>query len=108
MSSTSSRMSSTSFQSLNSSTPSKISSTSYRPDIKNIELDITIFRAKNLVANDGSLFGKKKSSDPYVRIFWGGEKCGKTKTIGKTLSPEWNLHPKNSECNVSAISFMNF
>ena len=99
MSSTSSRISSTSFQSLHSSTPSKISSTSYRPDIKNIELDITIFRARNLVANDGSLFGKKKSSDPYARIFWGGKKCGKTKAIGKTLSPEWN---ENFKINIES------
>ena len=99
MSSTSSRLSSASFQSLQSSTPSKVSSTSYRPNIKNIELDITIFRARNLIANDGSLFGKKKSSDPYVRIFWGGEKCGKTKAIGKNLSPEWN---ENFKINVES------
>ena len=99
MSSTSSRISSASFQSLHSSTPSKVSSTSYLPDIKNIELDITVFKARNLMANDGSLFGKKKSSDPYVRIFWGGEKCGKTKAIGKTLSPEWN---ENFKINIES------
>ena len=99
MSSTSSRISLASFQSLHSSTPSKVSSTSYHADIKNIELDITVFRAKNLIANDGSLFGKKKSSDPYVRIFWGGKKCGKTKAIGKTLSPEWN---ENFKINVES------
>ena len=36
------------------------------------------------------MFSKKKSSDPYAIIYWGGEKCGRTKTIPKNLSPVWN------------------
>ena len=73
-----------------SSSSYSLSSSSNSAPIKNLELDITINQGRNLVPNDGSLFGKKKSSDPYAAIFWGGEKCGKTKKKGKTLFPEWN------------------
>lgn len=58
--------------------------------IREVELDITIIRGRDLVANEGNLFGKKKSSDPYAVIFWGGGKCGKTQTKSKTLNPDWN------------------
>jgi len=59
--------------------------------INGIEIDITLIQARNLIAKDTKgLFNKKKSSDPYAIIFWGGEKCGKTKTIDKTLNPGWN------------------
>jgi len=79
-----------------SSSSYSLSSSSYGPPIKNIELDITIIQGRNLVPNEGSLFGKKKSSDPYAAIFWGGEKCGKTKKKSKTLFPEWNENFKIS------------
>ena len=59
--------------------------------INGIEIDITISKGRNLIAKDsGGMFSKKKSSDPYAIIYWGGEKCGRTKTVDKSLSPEWN------------------
>ena len=59
--------------------------------INGIEIDVTIAQAKGLFAKDsGGMFSKKKSSDPYAIIYWGGEQCGRTKTISKNLSPVWN------------------
>ena len=59
--------------------------------IQGAEIVINVIKGRNLVAKDSSgLFGKKKSSDPYVKIFFGGKKFGKTRTIDKTLNPEWN------------------
>ena len=59
--------------------------------INGIEIDVTIVQARGIVGKDsGGLFSKKKSSDPYAIIYWGGEKCGRTKTISKNLSPVWN------------------
>jgi len=59
--------------------------------INGIEIDITLVQGRNLMAKDSKgMFSKKKTSDPYAIIYWGGEKCGKTKTIDKTLNPQWN------------------
>ena len=56
--------------------------------INGIEIDITLVQGRNLIAKDSKgLFNKKKTSDPYAIIYWGGEKCGKTKTIDKSLNP---------------------
>ena len=66
-------------------------SSAHLPAIEGAEIFVTVVKGKNLVAKDGSgLLGKKKSSDPYVKIFFGGKKIGKTRTIDKTLNPEWN------------------
>ena len=66
-------------------------SSTHLPAIQGLEVEISVIRGKDLVAKDSSgVFGKKKSSDPYVKIFFGGKNHGKTKTIDKTLAPEWN------------------
>ena len=59
--------------------------------IYNIALDVTLIRGRKLFANDsGGLFSRKKTSDPYAIIYWGGEEYARTKTIDNTLNPEWN------------------
>ena len=61
------------------------------PAIQGIDLVINVVKGRNLVAKDRSgVFGKKKASDPYVKVLFGGKKYGKTKDISKTLNPEWN------------------
>eukprot|EP00854_Cymbomonas_tetramitiformis_P021345 gene21345-25651_t len=53
------------------------------------ELDLTVVAGKDLAAKDKSWFGKG-TSDPYVIVSIGKDRLGKTKTIEKNLSPEWN------------------
>ena len=61
------------------------------PAIQGVDVTINVVQGRNLVAKDRSgLFGKKKSSDPYVKVLFGGKKQGKTREISKTLNPEWN------------------
>ncbi|KAL7541817.1 hypothetical protein ACHAWF_011680 [Thalassiosira exigua] len=36
------------------------------------------------------MFGKRTSSDPYVKVFYGAEVAGKTSVKKKNLNPEWN------------------
>ncbi|KAE8225894.1 hypothetical protein CF319_g1436 [Tilletia indica] len=48
-------------------------------------LTVTILSAKNLRAAD-----RNGKSDPYVKYRLNGKEVGKTKTIKKTLNPEWN------------------
>ena len=47
-------------------------------------LEVHIVRAKNLVAKDRNGF-----SDPYVQVHL-GQKKHRTKTLMRTLNPEWN------------------
>ena len=66
-------------------------SSSNLPAIQGVNIDINVIEGRNLVAKDSSgVFSKKKSSDPYVKVYFGGKKYGKTQTIDKTLSPSWN------------------
>lgn len=62
------------------------------------ELDVAIVAGEDLVPKDTSLFGKK-SSDPFVELWVGTQKLGKTKTIKKNLNPEWN---ESFKLNVNA------
>ena len=46
------------------------------PAIQGVQIDITVIEGRNLVAKDSSgIFSKKKSSDPYVKIHFGGKKA---------------------------------
>ena len=57
------------------------------PDLPPARLEITVLRARNLIAAD-----RGGTSDPYVRVHV-GESVGvgkKTKVQMKTLNPEWN------------------
>ncbi len=48
-------------------------------------VEVEVSRADDLPQAD--LLGK---SDPFVEIYCGGEKIGRTKTIWKTLNPKWD------------------
>ena len=66
-------------------------SSAHLPAIQGVDVTINVVQGRNLVAKDRSgLFGKKKSSDPYVKVLFGEKKIGKTRDISKTLDPEWN------------------
>eukprot|EP00538_Stauroneis_constricta_P012940 CAMPEP_0119571142 /NCGR_PEP_ID=MMETSP1352-20130426/43969_1 /TAXON_ID=265584 /ORGANISM="Stauroneis constricta, Strain CCMP1120" /LENGTH=587 /DNA_ID=CAMNT_0007620821 /DNA_START=31 /DNA_END=1794 /DNA_ORIENTATION=+ len=51
---------------------------------------ITIHGARDLVAKDKNMFGKKTTSDPYVKILAGKTKLAKTQVKPKNLSPTWD------------------
>jgi Ca2+-dependent lipid-binding protein len=59
------------------------------------KVTLTIIKGSSLKAMDSSMFSKKGSSDPYVKILCRDnttnklEVLGKTKTVKKTLNPEW-------------------
>lgn len=52
-------------------------------------LRIDLLEAKNLRAADRGLLGASKSSDPYVAFNLNGDRMFKSKTIKKTLNPNW-------------------
>lgn len=52
-------------------------------------LRVDLLSAKNLRAADRGLLGASKSSDPYVAFVLNGERIFKSKTIKKTLNPDW-------------------
>ena len=55
------------------------------------EIDILVISGTNLVPKDGGgLFTKSKSSDPYVKVVFGGKELGRTPHVEKTLNPSWN------------------
>lgn len=62
--------------------------------IDSLTLRVSIIQGSDLVAKDRNLFGKKTTSDPYVQVLLGSGRTyvpiGKTKTIYKNLSPQWN------------------
>ena len=81
-------------------------------------VQFNVFEAKDLVAKDRNMFGKKTSSDPYVEVSLictptktiPGKKStmqkialGKTQTIQKNLNPVWN-YAKVSQIPVSRMS----
>lgn len=43
-----------------------------------LTIKLNIVKAKDLVAKDKTLFGKKKASDPFIRIFVDDQKVGYT------------------------------
>jgi len=59
------------------------------PNLAGFKVELTIHKADGLLAKDRNMFGKKKTSDPYVKIFFKGESIGKTAVKKKTLEPEW-------------------
>eukprot|EP00804_Cyclotella_cryptica_P029949 CCRYP_020082-RA/>CCRYP_020082-RA protein AED:0.34 eAED:0.34 QI:0/0.5/0.66/1/0.5/0.33/3/143/639 len=66
------------------------------PPLAGIKATLTVHRANNLLAKDRNMFGRKTSSDPYVKIFYMGEPLGKTSVKKKSLAPEWNFKLKHT------------
>ena len=54
-----------------------------------LKLDITVGAGRNLVVKDQSVLGAG-SSDPYVKVYFFGQKVGKTAVKKKNLNPVWN------------------
>lgn len=52
-------------------------------------LRVDLMSAKNLRAADKGLLGASKSSDPYVAFVLNGERQFKSKTVKKTVNPDW-------------------
>ncbi|KAG7348394.1 C2 domain containing protein [Nitzschia inconspicua] len=82
---------------------------------KYLQVRVTVLEGRNLVAKDKNLWGKNVSSDPYVIVFHGPNKLGKTSIVKKSLDPKWydkketfilNIIPqaldinKTIECNI--------
>ena len=59
-------------------------------NLAGLTIKLKIPQAKDLVAKDKSMFGKKTGSDPFIRIHVNGRQVGYTSTIKKTVNPEWN------------------
>ena len=60
------------------------------PPVAGLKATITLYQGRDLLAKDRNLFGKKKSSDPYVKVFFKDVLIGKTHVKKKTLEPQWN------------------
>lgn len=83
-----------------------------------LDIEVTIIRGEGLPAKDRNFLGKKTSSDPFVEIkthsslsdarIW--KSHARTKTISKSLAPEWNetfhFTLSNFSKNSSSISLI--
>uniref|UniRef100_A0A7S4I1A8 C2 domain-containing protein n=1 Tax=Odontella aurita TaxID=265563 RepID=A0A7S4I1A8_9STRA len=60
-------------------------------NLVSLNVTVRVIQGRNLVAMDRSLVTRKMtSSDPYVRVLFGGETRGKTPVVKKTLNPRWD------------------
>lgn len=98
----------------NGGTKSSTSETKWQDPIDRMIIQCQVLQAKDLVAKDRNLFGKRTSSDPYVQVSLlctpaskvPGKKMqvqkiklARTETMKKNLSPTWN------SSNTSAIPY---
>ena len=60
------------------------------PPLAGLRATITIYQAKDLLAKDRNIFGKRTTSDPYVKVFYKDVQIGKSQVKKKTLEPQWN------------------
>jgi len=58
-------------------------------DLVSLDVTIRIIQGRDLVAMDRNFKGKLSTSDPYVKVVFGGKKRGKTSVAKKTLNPQW-------------------
>ena len=65
------------------------------PNLAGLKVTLTVHSARGLLAKDRNLFGKKTSSDPYTKVFYGTKVVGKTSVKKKTLNPEWECRMKH-------------
>ena len=65
-------------------------------------ITISILEGRNLAPKDINIYGKATSSDPYVKVWHGQNRLGKTKIIKKTLNPKW----EGATFHTSALSNM--
>ena len=60
-----------------------------RPQLAGLTIKIEVYRARDLIAKDRNLLGKRTTSDTYVKVQIGNTLVGKTKVAPKTLNPLW-------------------
>jgi len=64
--------------------------------VSKVDFSFDIIKARDLVAKDRNMFGKKTTSDPYVEVWLCSDRkhealcLGKTPTVKKNLNPQWN------------------
>ena len=59
-------------------------------EIESLTLHVQVHRGEKLIGKDRTMFGRRSTSDPYVKVFLGGKCYGhNTKVIYKTLNPVW-------------------
>lgn len=73
-----------------------------------LEIHVQIIAGRDLVAKDKNIFGRKTSSDPYVRVYHGSDHIGKTNIIYKTLNPVWENQVFNLHVQPEAIELSQF
>mmetsp|Transcript_129936 Transcript_129936/g.193425 ORF Transcript_129936/g.193425 Transcript_129936/m.193425 type:complete len:315 (+) Transcript_129936:98-1042(+) len=92
---------------------SKVAPSEPEDVVRYLEIRVWVKAGRNLVAKDTNIFGRPTTSDPYVKVYHGPHKLGKTSIIKKTLDPVWDneifripvvpraldVH-RNIECNV--------
>jgi C2 domain len=74
--------------------------TEVEDETKYLQVRVTILEGRNLVPKDQNFWGKKVSSDPYVKVFHGPNKMGKTCIVKKTLDPKWDDNKETFILNV--------
>lgn len=91
-------------------------STTNQAHYSEITLTVTIAQGRNLVAKDRNMFGKKTTSDPYVKVFLGNSTAGpgttaaaiaKTAVIAKNCTnPVWNATLRHTFYGAAANQIM--
>jgi tellurium resistance protein TerZ len=61
-----------------------------RPDLAGLTLNVEVLQARDLIAKDRNLLGKRTTSDPYVKVQIKDQIIGKTRVVSKSLNPVWN------------------
>ena len=74
-------------------------------DIRSLELHVKILEGRNLVPKDQNIWGRKVSSDPYVKIYHGSTRVGRTNICFKTLNPRWESSSSSSSSSKNINSF---
>lgn len=74
-------------------------------DVIGVEVDCLLRAGRQLVAKDGGgVFGKAKTSDPFVVVSFGQHTLGTSHVVPKNLSPQWN---QTFKWNIEGRAFHN-
>eukprot|EP00980_Cylindrotheca_fusiformis_P015714 scaffold4531_cov103-Cylindrotheca_fusiformis.AAC.8 len=55
-----------------------------------LEVRLKILEGRSLVPKDKRIFGRQKTSDPYIMIYHAGNHIGQTGVVRKSLNPVWS------------------
>eukprot|EP00980_Cylindrotheca_fusiformis_P015719 scaffold4531_cov103-Cylindrotheca_fusiformis.AAC.13 len=55
-----------------------------------LEVRLKILEGRSLVPKDKNIFGRQKTSDPYIMIYHAGNHIGQTGVVWKSLNPVWS------------------